>query len=625
MLYATSSTAVGVANATDASAQPLDSVQVKPRLDNIVFPEPSNTNAPTGIQAIRTPSINRGLATGMEVRRELRMQGLIPPGLSDLQVELDRAHAALSKCCTPLDKYQAIMGLKETNEDCFYALIAQRLSDYLPVIYTPTVGEACQQWSSLLTRPKGLYISILDKGNVANVLSNWPEEEVKIAILTDGERILGLGDLGCNGMGIPVGKAAVHTAGAGIHPRYTLPITLDVGCNTASVREDPFYVGLRQERVRGQKYDDFIDEVLSCLRQRYGASLVIHWEDFGASNAFRLLARYRERGYATFNDDIQATAAVTLGALMGAQRLPGVPRLRDQTFLFFGAGQANLGAAQLLIRALADEGISEEAAKRQIWLFDSQGIVYMGRKGRPLSPQKAAFARGEEDAGLSQGLGTDLCKAVRLVKPSSLIGAAARGGAFSEDVIRALNQVTQQRFGESARPAVFALSNPVEEAECTAQQAYDWTDGAAVYASGTAFAPVRRNDGTTFLPGQCNNCLVFPGIALGCIAAGATEVTDSMMLAAARGISHKLTAEELERESVLPQIVRLSEVARAVGAAVALEAIHSGKSSRMGLNSLRRLAESDGTSHAKALQLAKNCIGQMQYDPFLPGSGLKNL
>ncbi|KAK9916262.1 hypothetical protein WJX75_000644 [Coccomyxa subellipsoidea] len=551
------------------------------------------------------------------------MQGLIPPGQSDLQCEVDRAHAALSKCCSPLDKYQAVMNLKETNGDCFYGLMAQRLVDYLPIIYTPAVGEACQQWSSLLARPQGLYISISDLGNVANVLYNWPEEDVRIAILTDGERILGLGDLGCNGMGIPVGKATVHTAAGGIHPRYTLPITIDVGCNRRSIREDPFYVGLRQERVRGDKYDELVDEIVDCLRQRYGPSLVIHWEDFAASNAFRLLAKYRERGYATFNDDIQATAAVTLGALMGAQRLPGVPPLRQQAFLFFGAGQANLGAAQLLVRALAEEGVPEEDAKRQIWLMDSQGIVYTGRKGRQLTPQKEAFARSQADTGLAEQVGKDLSKAVGLIRPATLIGAAAQGGAFSEGVVRALNQVTQETFGENARPAVFALSNPVEEAECTAQQAYDWTDGAAVFASGTAFAPVRRNDGSTFLPGQCNNCLVFPGVALGCVAAGATEVADSMMLAAARAIGRKLTSDELQRDSVLPRIERLSEIARAVGAAVSLEAIASNKASPSGLSALRCLPELGGTEPSELLQLAEGCIRQMQYDPFVPGSGLR--
>ncbi|CAK0735604.1 hypothetical protein CVIRNUC_000608 [Coccomyxa viridis] len=586
-----------------------------------IHPAPLNKSRGQGMQNMRDPAINRGSATELRLRKELGMQGLLPASQAPLQAEIDRAHAAISRSCSPLDKYQAVMGLRESSWDIFYGLLSQNIKEFLPIIYTPTVGEACQKWSSLLQRPLGLYLSLNDTGAVMERLAAWPERDVKVVVLTDGQRILGLGDLGANGMGIPVGKVTVHTAAAGISPRHLLPIALDVGCNTQGVQEDPFYIGLRQKRAVGQAYDELVDELMMALRSRYGPLTLIHWEDFGVQNAFMLLAKYREQGFATFNDDIQATAAVTLGALLGAQRQAGVPKLQDQTFLFFGAGQANIGAAQLLTLALTQRGLSPEEARSRIWLIDSQGIIYEGRKERKgnLSPQKAAFARSASDAHLAQQAQTDLSKAVELVGPDALIGAAAQGGAFSERVVRTLTKAVRRKHGRDARPAVFALSNPVEEAECTAQQAYDWSGGRAVFASGTAFPGVSRRDGSQFTPGQCNNCLIFPGVALGCIGVQARQISDAMMLAASNALSGCVTAEELKDESVLPRIERLREVALRVGAAVAHEAIQGGGAPiegqlREGLRGV--------TSKAARLHIIGDYLQRLQYNPFRNASAV---
>ncbi|KAK9823686.1 hypothetical protein WJX72_004630 [[Myrmecia] bisecta] len=533
---------------------------------------PNGTNTPyvPGIQAVRDPSIFRGVATEKAVRSALGMEGLMPPARGDMQTEVNRAFLAVERQCTDLDKYQALMTLKETSQDVFYALLAQNLTAFLPLIYTPTVGDACLQWSILLRRPVGMYVSIHDMGNLHQLMRNWPEADAKIAVITDGERILGLGDLGAQGMGIVVGKAAVYTAAGGVHPKYILPITVDTGCNTASIRDDPLYVGLPQERMRGQQYDELIDELIRELRKRYGPAMLVHWEDFAARNSFRLLAKYQEQGVPTFNDDIQSTAAAMLAAILGALQLPNVPALRDQRILFFGAGQANIGGARLIMQALMEEGLSQAEARQRIWFYDSKGLVYQGRQER-MTPQKEEFARPAEEAAKLPS-GGSLADLVAAVRPSALIGAAAKQGAFTFDLVRAMLQGMEKSYGSSARPVVLALSNPSNVAECTAQQAYDWSNGKVAYASGTAFAPFRRRDGGLYVPGQANNSLIFPGIGLGCIASGATEVTSAMMLAAARAVAAQLTPGELSQGSILPQVDRISQVALGVAAAVASSA-----------------------------------------------------
>ncbi|DBB07785.1 TPA: hypothetical protein ACH3X3_009203 [Trebouxia sp. C0006] len=570
-----------------------------------------------GVAAVRDPALYRGMATAQAVRSELRMHGLVPYRHVPLQLEIDRAYGALQTCSRAIDQYQALAILREQNQDAFFGLLSQNLNKLLPVIYTPTVGDACKQWSTLMQRPQGLYVCIKDKGNVRALVRNWPSDDVKIAVVTDGERILGLGDLGINGMGIPVGKAMVYTAAAGLQPHHVLPIQLDVGCNTAEVRDDPLYMGLQQERVRGREYDELIDELIVGLRERYGANFILHWEDFNVRNSFRLLDKYVAQGVCTFNDDIQSTAAAVVGAVYGALRLDGVPPLKDQVFLFFGAGQANIGTARLLVAALVDEGLTETEAKKQMWLYDSKGLVYEGRPTGRLTPQKMEFARSASE-GDKVPSGGSLLDAVQQLQPSALIGAAAKQNAFTADTIKALTKGVQSRWGRGSRPIVLALSNPSEVAECTAQQAYNWSGGKAVYASGTAFPPFQTEEGMN-VPAQANNSLIFPGVGLGCIAAGAKQITSDIMLAAAKAAAIKLTAEELQQQSILPEVNRISQVGLGVAAAVAccIKATqHAGEAATQVADCLP--ATSDVLADKDAFRKAEHCIAGMQYNPFFP-------
>ncbi|KAK9854199.1 hypothetical protein WJX84_007063, partial [Apatococcus fuscideae] len=409
-------------------------------------------------------------------------------------------------------------------------------------------------------------------GQIGRVLANWPEEDVRIAVVTDGERILGIGDLGANGMGISVGKSVVYGA-AGVQPHQILPITVDVGCNADSVREDPLYIGLRQKRIRGGPYDSLLDELVASLRQRYGTSLLIHWEDLSAANSFRTLGRLQQQGIATFNDDIQSTGAATLASVLGATRLPSVPPLRQQRFLLFGAGQANIGAAQLLQHRLEQEGLSLQDARSRIWLFDRQGIVYDGRKGGSMTPEKAMFARSGSEAGWLEALGNDLRKAVQQLQPTALIGAAAVRGAFSHEVLAQLSQGMQNQRGMTGDvPIVLALSNPTDKAECTAEEAFQACNDRVAFGSGTAFQPFTAADGLEVVPSQANNSFIFPGLGFGCISCGATEITPDVLDAASTAVAASLTQEELQRRSILPDTKRLREVALRVAAAVALAA-----------------------------------------------------
>ncbi|GIL74082.1 hypothetical protein Vretimale_4958 [Volvox reticuliferus] len=545
----------------------------------------ANAAAPRGWRALRDPAINRGLATTAAVRQQYGLEGLLPAPVTAPQVEVLRAAAAVQRAAaaavdpatgggSSLLAYCALMGLRETDQATFFSLVQQDVERYLPLIYTPTVGDACLAWGSLLPRPTGLTISLKDAGRVQQLVENWAtgQPQARIAVITDGERILGLGDLGAYGLGIPVGKAAVYGA-AGVNPDWVLPIALDVGCNTASVVNDPLYVGLRRPRERGSMYYELVDEVIAVLQTRYGSELLIHWEDVGAAQAFPLLERLESRGVPTFNDDIQATAAVTLAALLGAERLEGVPPLERQTFLFFGAGQANLGVASLLCAELESRGLDPTAAVERVWLVDRRGLVTTDRSD--LSAAKAIFAKrrpaGLSGDGADVGRGGDgsggaaLADLVAAIRPTALIGAATVGGAFNSRVLSLLRQV---QSSPSSRPLVFALSNPTSRAECSFQQAWEGTGGRAVFASGTQFPPLQVAN-RTLVPAQANNCLVFPGLGAGCVASGATRVTEAMLLAAARAVAELTTSEDLAAERVLPNVGRLGECTVAVAAAVA--------------------------------------------------------
>jgi malate dehydrogenase (oxaloacetate-decarboxylating)(NADP+) len=426
----------------------------------------------------------------------------------------------------------------------------------MPIVYTPTVGQACQLYGHLFRRSRGLFISTLDKGSVAEVLDNWPSDDVRVIVVTDGERILGLGDLGANGMGIPVGKLALYTACAGIPPESTLPVTLDVGTNNEELLDDPLYLGIRRRRIRGEEYDEFVGEFAEAAIRKW-PRVLIQFEDFANVNSFRLLERHRNR-ICTFNDDIQGTAAVTLAGLYSALRIAG-GRLSDQRFLFLGAGGAGIGVGDLIVSAMKEEGLSEENARRRCWFVDSGGLVVKGRKG--LQSHKLRFAHELKPL-------PDFLSAIQAMKPTGIIGVSGRGESFTPEIIREMARLND-------RPIVFALSNPTSMAECTAEAAYHSSDGRAIFASGSPFDPVERN-GKTLTPGQGNNAYIFPGLGLGVVASGARHVTNEMFAAAARALADVVTREDLDKARVYPSLGRIRETSLVIAAAVARVAYDQG-------------------------------------------------
>ena len=513
-----------------------------------------------GYANLHDPRVFNGLATPDRTNRSL--DGLIPAGEAPPDVEVARAAAALEACDTPMQKYRQLVSLQNTDETTFYALLELKTAELLPVLYTPTVGDACLQFGTLTQRPPGLYVSLENIGNVRALVDNWPANDVRIAVLTDGERILGLGDQGVNGMGISAGKSMVYAA-CGIKPGWLLPVQVDNGTNNAKLLADPLYVGTRRERVRGEAYDRVLDETVQAIQGRYGARTVIHWEDFAPRNAFRNLQRFRTKGAITYNDDIQGTAAVTVAGILASLRVTK-RALGEQRVLFFGAGQANIGAAELLVRALVEDGVDEAVARSNVFLFDSKGLVVDGRPAEyEISDDKAPFASKPGTSFTSS-----LEEAVKSVRPTALVGAAAQPQVFTKGVIESM-------CAFNPRPVIFALSNPTSKAECTATQAYEWSKGKAVFASGTLFAPVKYK-GATFAPGFANNAFIFPGVALGSLASGASSVTDAMFLAAARSLASQVSEENLAVGAVYPPTSTIREAAVIVGAAVAAAADEEG-------------------------------------------------
>merc|ERR1712098_721051 len=433
----------------------------------------------------------------------------------------------------------------------------------MPIVYTPTVGLACQKFGLVFRRPKGLFITIHDKGHVYDVLKNWPEQDVRCIVVTDGERILGLGDLGAQGMGIPVGKLALNTAIAGIPPSQTLPITLDVGTNREELLNDVDYIGLRHRRVTGQQYDDFIDEFMQAVVRRYGQNTLIQFEDFGNHNAFRFLEKYRNK-YCTFNDDIQGTASVALAGVLAAVRCTGT-RLQDHTFLFQGAGEAAIGIAELIAAAMYKrEGVPLEEARKRVWLKDSRGLIVKNRPEGGISVHKEPFAHEHETM-------TDLGEIVKKLKPTVLIGAAAIPNVFTPEII-------QDMATFNDKPVIFALSNPTSKAECTAEQAYVHSEGRAVFASGSPF-PKYEGFGKTYEPGQGNNAYIFPGVSLGVICAGIQHISDSVFLSAAEGLADMVQDSDLAVGRLYPPLSALREISVKIATKVAIEAYKSGTAS----------------------------------------------
>jgi malate dehydrogenase (oxaloacetate-decarboxylating)(NADP+) len=504
---------------------------------------------PTGVALLRDAVLNKDAAFTEEEREILGLRGLLPARVQTMEEQVQRTLENLSKKPNDLEKYLFMIALQDRNKTLFYRVVIDYLEEMMPIIYTPTVGQACLEYGHIFRRPRGIFISLKDRGRMADLLRNWPFRDIRIIVVTDGERILGLGDLGADGMGIPVGKLALYTACAGIHPSRSLPVTLDVGTENEDLLNDPLYIGLKQRRLRGAAYDDFVEEFIVAVEEVFPRTLV-QLEDFGNTNAFRLLERYRDR-ICTFDDDIQGTAAVTLAGLYSAIRIIG-GKLGDQKFLFVGAGEAGLGGADLLVSALVAEGLFIQEARQRVWFADSHGLVVKSRSD--LSGRKLQYAHDHEVI-------RDLPTIVETLNPSAIIGVSGKQGLFTKPILEAMGR-------NNERPIIFPLSNPTSKAECTAAEAYQATAGRAIFASGSPFAPVTL-EGKTLVPAQGNNVYIFPGVGLGVIASGARHVTDEMFFAAAKTLAHAVEAEDLEQGRVYPPLDRIREVSAAIAAAVA--------------------------------------------------------
>ncbi len=511
-------------------------------------PSTAASGAARGIALLRDPLLNRGTAFTERERDQLGLRGLLPAHVLSLKEQAVRVLANLRSLPSDLDKYVALNALHDRNETLFFRVVCDNIDEIQPLIYTPTVGLACQKFGHIFQRPRGLFIGANDRGRIAQILGNWPYP-AKLIVVTDGERILGLGDLGANGMGIPVGKLSLYAACAGVHPEFCLPVMLDVGTDNEALAADPYYVGLRRPRLRGPEYDALVEELIGAAQQAFPAVL-IQFEDFANRNAFRLLKKYRER-ICTFNDDIQGTAAVALAGMLCALRISG-RRLSEQVFLYLGAGEAATGIADLVVSAMMAEGASETEARSRNWLFDSQGLVVKARG--EVAEHKRPYAHDHDPIA-------QFGAAIRALKPTGIIGVAATGGLFTPDVLETMSRLNE-------RPIVFALSNPTSKSECTAEQAYRYTQGRALFACGSPFDPVTLG-GKTFVPRQGNNSYIFPGVELGVIASGARRVTDEMFMAAARTLAGLVSEQDLAQGSLYPALPRIREVSAQIATAVA--------------------------------------------------------
>ncbi len=522
----------------------------------MIQPRPTSAALPHGMDLLHDPLLNKGTAFSEGERDALGLRGLLPPHVCTPEQQVQRVLENFRRQSTPLEKFMNLTALHDRNETLFFRIIIDNPDETLPIIYTPTVGLACEQFGHIFQRPRGLFISIDDAGRVESLLRNWPHRDVDMIVVTDGERILGLGDQGANGMGIPVGKLALYTACAGVHPQRCLPVLLDVGTNNLALRNDPLYLGLPRERVRGTAYDTLVDEFIAAT-QKVFPGVVVQFEDFANHNAFRLLDKWRNQ-ICTFNDDIQGTAAVALAGIISALRVTR-QTLVQQTLLFMGAGEAATGIADLAVVAMVAAGMDEAAARQRCWLFDSQGLVQAGRS--ELAAHKKPYAHPHEPVA-------SFVDAVRALRPSAIIGVAATAGTFTEEVVREMARLHQ-------RPMVFALSNPTSKSECTAEQAYAWSDGRALFASGSPFDAVRWS-GQTFVPRQGNNSYIFPGVGLGAIATRARHVSDEMFLAAAHTLAAQVSEEDLAQGSLYPPLTRVRDVSAHIAAAVAQVAYDQG-------------------------------------------------
>jgi malate dehydrogenase (oxaloacetate-decarboxylating) len=519
-----------------------------------------------GYELLADPQLNKGTAFTESEREDFDLHGLLPPNVSTLDEQVSRRLQALRAYETDLERYAVLRELQDTNETLFYALLVANLEELLPIVYTPTVGAGCQQFSRLFRKPRGLFLSIPHKDRIDRILAQPRFDRVEAIVVTDGERILGLGDQGAGGMGIPIGKLALYAGCGGLHPATTLPILLDVGTDNPDCLSDPLYIGWRHERVRGQEYDDFIEIFVSAVIKRW-PRVLLQWEDFAKNNATPLLERYRDR-LCTFNDDVQGTAAVATGTLLAAINITGVP-LTEQRVAVLGAGSAGCGIAGLIRGAMSDAGVSDSEAATRFFMVDRDGLLTDGMVGltsfqRPFVQKKQAIQSWK----LSHPDKVGLLDVVKNAEPTALIGVSGQAGAFSEPIVRAMAECNK-------RPVIFPLSNPTSRAEATPSDIEAWTEGRALIGVGSPFPPIVR-DGARFKVDQTNNSYIFPGMGLGALAVGASRVSDGMFMAAARALANSSPARDNPKHNLLPPVGGLREVALTVALAVALQAQKEG-------------------------------------------------
>lgn len=511
---------------------------------------------PLGVALMRDPAFNKGTAFTDEERDLLGIRGLLAPHVSTIERQLVRVLGNFRRKPTNLDKYIFLTSLQDRNMTLFYRVIVENIEEILPIVYTPTVGEACLEYSNILRRPHGLFITANDKGNVARLIKNARTPDVRIIVVTDGERILGLGDVGADGMGIPSGKLDLYTACGGIHPFHCLPVTIDVGTENEALRDDPLYIGLKQPRMRGEAYEELIHEFVTAVQEIFPSAL-IQFEDFANYNAFMLLKKYRNK-ICCFNDDIQGTASVTLAGLFAAARVVG-NKLSDHKFLFLGAGEAGIGTGDLIVAALKQKGFSEQEALEKCWFVDSKGLIVKSRSD--LSERKMKYAHEFEFI-------SDLAACVEAVRPTAIIGVSGKPKMFTREVLEAMARINE-------RPIIFSLSNPTSKTECSAVEAYTWTEGRAIFASGSPFEAVITH-GKTFIPSQGNNVYIFPGVGLGAIACRAKHVTNEMFLAAARTLAEQVSYADIWQGRVYPRLTIIRKVSLAIAVRVAEVAYEQG-------------------------------------------------
>lgn len=502
-----------------------------------------------GVELLHDPLRNKGTGFSEREREALGLRGLLPPAVLTQEEQQGRFLSNMRGLPTDLAKYVALNALHDRNESLFFRVVMDNPDEIMPLIYTPTVGLGCQRYGFIFQNPRGIFVSAADRGRIAEVLRNWPHRDVRIIVVTDGQRILGLGDLGAQGMGIPVGKLSLYTACAGIHPAQSLPVTLDVGTNSQAMLDDEYYIGLRQRRLEGEEYDELVEEFINAAQEVF-PGVVVQFEDFANHNAFRLLDTYRDR-ICCFNDDIQGTAAVALAGLFTALRTTG-ERLSEQRLLFLGAGEAATGICDLVVATMVAGGMSDEHARDRCWLVDSKGLVVAGRND--LNAHKRAYAHDHAPV-------SDFAAAVSVLQPTAIIGVAGAGPAFTPEVLARMAELNE-------RPIVFALSNPTSKAECTAEEAYRNTDGRALFACGSPFDPVTIGE-RTLVPRQGNNSYIFPGVGLALVVCAARRATDSMFLASAHALADLVTEEDLAQGSLYPALSRVREVSAGIAAAVA--------------------------------------------------------